>query len=888
MKKLKKLLTLICVGTLVVVMGLFAACTGTEPEGPNNPDNPNNPATPTVSITLDKTTLALEEGDKAELTVTVKGSEAAPTVASSKTDVATATIAGNKVTVTAKAVGTADITVSVGEKSVKCVVTVSAATLKLSDTYILLEDADGSDIHTGKITVTGAGANVTATVADEEVATAAYANGKVTVTAAGLGKTKLTVKSGDDTKECVIEVANYGLEYEYVDVTDENGNSQEYMVVAAGEGFNATNLYIPGQAYAEDVEYYVPVTRIKSGTPKEGANFENDGGFMPADEDHDTIVTVYTGDNVSIIGGRAFCQNAKLTTVNCGPALRLIEGYAFDKCTALKTINWGENTQIKTLNRAAFSSSGLEEIVIPETVDFTGDALFSGCNLLTKVDIRCNELKLVYGSTFLKENAPEKFELHLSKGVLAWAKDALITWAGSYGTVEVFYAGTRAEYAEMLSHVEEAPESWTYKNLNPQWAYDYFDPKAENVTVHCSDDSAQRMSIDKTEINTSVHSDPIVITAATDNLDDEEVTAVSSNTAVATVEVNGKKITVTPVAAGTTTITVTCGTVTATCEATFNELDIADTDNIMVGIGGTTLLKANEAPTVADESIATVVYTDGIATINGVAGGKTTLTAGDETCTVWVGTAGLTYTAVEGGLAVSGAAAGITDLYIPGYATLNGADYLPIKEIATEAFKAYAGLVTVYTGENVVTIGDKAFQNALALTTVNFGAALKNIGKNAFEEDEGSLSTVNWGDSQPTTIGNEAFRYSPLVNIIVPRSVTYLGSGAFQACDTLRSIKILCDNLDEIKENTFLFVSALESSTRTFWISSGVKAIANSSFWTYAGGFGGNCVINYEGTEEEYNKLLEAVTHNFTKNNLTPGPEGANTTVNYEVDFTNL
>ena len=85
------------------------------------------PVIAVTSVTLDKTTLSLEEGKSATLTATVKPDNATDkTVTWSSSNTAVATVKDGKVT--AVKAGTAKITAKAGDKTATCTVTVTAAT----------------------------------------------------------------------------------------------------------------------------------------------------------------------------------------------------------------------------------------------------------------------------------------------------------------------------------------------------------------------------------------------------------------------------------------------------------------------------------------------------------------------------------------------------------------------------------------------------------------------------------------------------------------------------------------------------------------------------------------------------------------------------------------
>ena len=89
----------------------------------SDPDEPVTPDPTPVTVTLDQTTLSLQEGENATLTATVTGSSDPVTWTSSEPTVATV----NEGVVTALTAGETTITAAIGEVKATCVVTVTAA-----------------------------------------------------------------------------------------------------------------------------------------------------------------------------------------------------------------------------------------------------------------------------------------------------------------------------------------------------------------------------------------------------------------------------------------------------------------------------------------------------------------------------------------------------------------------------------------------------------------------------------------------------------------------------------------------------------------------------------------------------------------------------------------
>lgn len=82
--------------------------------------------------------------------------------------------------------------------------------------------------------------------------------------------------------------------------------------------------------------------------------------------------------------------------------------------------------------------------------------------------------------------------------------------------------------------------------------------------------------------------------------------------------------------------------------------------------------------------------------------------------------------------------------------------------------------------DSVTEIGDYAFQYC-SLESVELGTGLKRIGKQAFSENE-ALVSVTLPDGL-TEVGASAFSATAMKEIVIPRSVTFIGEGAF-GCNT--------------------------------------------------------------------------------------------------------
>ena len=124
----------------------------------------------------------------------------------------------------------------------------------------------------------------------------------------------------------------------------------------------------------------------------------------------------------------------------------------------------------------------------------------------------------------------------------------------------------------------------------------------------------------------------------------------------------------------------------------------------------------------------------------------------------------------------------------------------------------------------VVTIEASAFYNATGLTTINIPDSVDTIGDNAFYNTT-SLSYIILSKNL-RTIGNNAFENSGLVSIVIPASVTSIGSYAFRGTAKLISASFANGSLIQSLPDYMFYNSRIES----FVVPSSVTSIGNYAF----------------------------------------------------------
>lgn len=111
------------------------------------------------------------------------------------------------------------------------------------------------------------------------------------------------------------------------------------------------------------------------------------------------------------------------------------------------------------------------------------------------------------------------------------------------------------------------------------------------------------------------------------------------------------------------------------------------------------------------------------------------------------------------------------------------------------------------TPSSVISIDERAFENATALTSVVLSEGLADIGRRAFGGCTG-ITSVKLPDSLET-IGNEAFKgCTELTAIAIPDNVTYIGDSTFEACSALNDVT-LSNSLEEIGTHAFYNCTSL-------------------------------------------------------------------------------
>ena len=167
-----------------------------------------------------------------------------------------------------------------------------------------------------------------------------------------------------------------------------------------------------------------------------------------------------------------------------------------------------------------------------------------------------------------------------------------------------------------------------------------------------------------------------------------------------------------------------------------------------------------------------------------------------------------------------------------------------VTEIETSAFANCTSLETVIFEDDsrLTTMGQSVFQNCTKLKNIVLPDGLQTMNSYVFQGCTSLrsitvnvssipydafynctfLSNINFG-SNVTRIESEAFRGTAIVNLVIPDTVTYIGSNAFTGCNKLKTA-VIANSVTYLGSSAFTSCTSLESLV----IGNGVTTIQSS------------------------------------------------------------
>jgi uncharacterized protein YjdB len=495
------------------------------------------------SVTLDKSSLELNEGETATLTATVKpdnASDKTVTWSSSKTSVATVDANGK---VTAVAEGTATITAKAGDKTATCSVTVKKNTVAVESVTLDKSSLELTEGETATLTATvkpdnATNKTVTWTSSSSSIATVDQ-NGKIT--AVSEGTATITAKAGDKTASCTVTVKKKVVAVESVTL------DKSSLELTEGETATLTASVKPDNATNKTVTW---------SSSNQSVATVDQNGTVTAVAEGNTTITAKAGDKTAtctvtvkkkVVAVESITLDITSTILNTGETLKLTATVKPDNATD-KTVTWSSNnTTIATVDQ-----NGKITAVDGGTATITakaGDKEATCTVMVMKTDIPVEGITL------------DKYYLELTEGETGAITATVTPYNATNKTVTWSSGNPLIASVDQNGKVTGQAEGTTTITAKAGG-------KTATCTVYVMKTSipVESITLDKYYLElTEGETGTITATVKPDNATNKTVTWNSSDPSVATVDQNGK---VTALLEGTTSITAKAGDKTATCSVT--------------------------------------------------------------------------------------------------------------------------------------------------------------------------------------------------------------------------------------------------------------------------------------------------------------------------------
>jgi|GEM_PF-969054 len=563
---------------------------------------------PVTSVSLDKTTLAINAGDSEELNVTINPSDAndkSVVWISSNENIATVDENG-VVTGVAKGSATITVTTNSGSKIATCQVTVNQPVTSVS----LNKEAtaiDAGKSETLVATVSPANATdktVTWSSSDAAVATVTSA-GVVNGLKAGIATITVTTTDGGFTATCEVTVNQpvTSVSLDKSTITINAGDTDELNAIVGPE--DATDKSVVWSSNNENiatVDENGVVTGVSKGTAT--ITITTTSGSKTAT----CTVTV----NVAV---ESVVLNKTTTSIDPGKSETLIATISPSEAT-VKTVTWtSSDTKIATV-----TSGGAVNAIKAGMATITVTTADGGYKATCEVTVNQTVTSVSLDKTTLAINAGDSEELSVNINP-SDATDKSVVWVSSNDSIAT------VDDNGVVTGVAKGTATITVTTISGSKT------ASCKVTVNVGVESVS-LNKDETTIDAG-KSETLVATVSPATATNKTVAWTSSDTKIVTVSAKGV---VKGINAGTATITVTTtdGNYEATCEVTVNQPVTSvtlDKKTLTVNAGDIGELNATVGPEEAtDKSVVWSSSNKSIATVdengivNGISKGSITIT----------------------------------------------------------------------------------------------------------------------------------------------------------------------------------------------------------------------------------------------------------------------
>ena len=492
------------------------------------------------SVTLDKSSLELNEGETATLTATVKpdnASDKTVTWSSSKTSVATVDANGK---VTAVAEGNATITAKAGNKSATCSVTVTKNVVAVESITLDKSSLELTEGETATLTATvkpdnATNKTVTWTSSSSSIATVDQ-NGKIT--AVSEGTATITAKAGDKTASCTVTVKKKVVAVESVTL------DKSSLELTEGETATLTASVKPDNATNKTVTW---------SSSNQSVATVDQNGTVTAVAEGNTTITAKAGDKTATCSVTVKKNTVAVESVTLDKSsLELTEGETATLTATVKpdnatnkTVTWSsDKTSVATVD-----ANGKVTAVAEGTATITAKAgdKTATCSVTVKKNVIAVE-SVTLDITYTILNTGETLTLTATVKPDN-ATDKTVTWSSSNSSVATVDANGKVTAVAQGTAIVTA--------------------KAGDKTATCTvivmktDIPVESITLDKYYLEmTEGETGTITATVKPDNATNKTVTWSSSNPTIAAVDQNGI---VTALQSGEVIILAKAGAWTASC-----------------------------------------------------------------------------------------------------------------------------------------------------------------------------------------------------------------------------------------------------------------------------------------------------------------------------------
>ena len=598
-----------------------------------------------------------------------------------------------------------------------------------------------------------------------------------------------------------------------------------------------TSVTIPDSVTSIGEEAFYNCTGLTSVTI--GGSVTSIGTWAFKDCTRLTSVTV--PDSVTSIGDRAFYNCTGLTTVNWNATACTSAGSSgypiFEGCSNLATVNIGDNVKIIP-SYAFYNCTGLTNVTIPDSVTSIGSYAFSYCTGLTRVTIgkgvtsignnafyHCYRLIEVYNKSTLSitaDSSSNGYVAYYAKNVykneggskLTTDENGYVIYTDGYEKILVAYHGTNTELI-LPSYITKINQYAFYncKGLTSITIPNSVTSIGEEAFYNCTGLTSVTIGGSVTSIGTWAFKDCTRLTS---------ITIPNSVTSIGGSAFEG--------CTGLTSVTIG-NSVTSIGNSAFE------------GCTGLTSITIPNSVT----SIGKYAFSNctGLTTVNWNATACTS--AGSWDYPIFKGCSNLATVNIGDNVKIIPSSAfsgctGLTSITIPNSVT----------SIGRSAFYYCTGLTTVNWNATACTSAGSVispiFEGCSNLATVNIGDNVKIIPSYAFDGCTGLTSIYYTGDVASwcgiSGLGNLMSSSRTLYidgnkvegELIIPDSVTSIGSNAFRGCTGLTSITIP-DSVTSIGYGAFRGCTGLTSVTLPFVGASETKRNGDDQVFGYIFGY---------------------------------------------------